>query len=100
MFLTTDTGCYADGAAGHGHVRSVMASLLENLYRHHPRGGDGLHWSSDIKPLVAELRGEMSDDASEEDDAIEWLNKACLDGTRFVMSNGDLLLVDEDWEDC
>ncbi len=99
MFLISDVGCYADGALGHQHVRDKMADLLERLYRHHPRGGNGLYWESDIKALVAELRGEMSDDASEEYEAIEWLNRECYDDTRFELIEGNLVLVGDDLED-
>lgn len=93
MFIDSDRGCWADGALGHSHVRSVMAQLLIRLYRHHPRGGDGLYWKSNIEALVSELGSDMSDDASEEDDAIEWLNHECYDDTYFSLCDGDLLLM-------
>jgi hypothetical protein len=56
-----EPGCYGDGALGHQHTRERCADLLESMgYR---------------GTLPAELRGEMSDDASEEFEACEWLEE-------------------------
>lgn len=97
MFLITDVGCYADGGFGHDHVRQVLARLLKRMHRHHPRGGEGLHWS-EVKPIVEALEAPMSDDAWEEDEAIEWLDRDCEEGCHFTFSDGDLLLVADDEE--
>jgi len=98
MFTINDTGCYADGAFGHDHVRGRMADLLERLYRHHPRGGDGAHWQS-VRPIVESLRGDMPDDAWDEDEGLEWLNSACYDDTCFAFVDGDLVLLGPESED-
>jgi hypothetical protein len=72
-----------------------MSNLLSRLYRHHPRGGDGLYWSV-VAEIVDALDGNPSDDYSEENEAIDWLNKECFDDTYFLLENGDLMLV----KDC
>jgi hypothetical protein len=77
-----DAGCYADGALGHDHVRHVLADLVREL------GHDA---------LAEELRYDMSDDASEELDALEVLNAEC-DGCYFEVSDGDLVLFPESEE--
>ncbi len=86
-FTAGDVGCYADGAFGHRHIRDVLIGLLEN-------NGGGTY----PVDLCNDLMGPMSDDASEEDEALDVLNSRC-DGVYFTMSNGDLLLVEEGWEE-
>lgn len=81
-FYRTGIGCIADGSYGQAHIRERLAELVAGYGR---KG----------KQLALELAGEMSDDASEEDDAIDLLNRYCEAGIYFTMSNGDLLLVDE-----
>lgn len=73
----SDCGCYAGGEYGHEHVRAVLADLSEELGN--PK-------------LAIELRGEMSDDASEEYEAIDLLNTDC-DGCHFEFVDDDLMLV-------
>lgn len=66
-----DLGCYGDGANGHQHTRERCAGLIEdyaNALQLAPRA------ASETAALVASLRGEMPDDASDELDAEEWLN--------------------------
>lgn len=53
-------GCYGDSVSGHQHTRNRCADILET------EGGDA--------ELVAALRGEMSDDAWEQDEACDYLN--------------------------
>ncbi len=77
-----ERGCYADGALGHQHVRDNLAYLVRDL------GGE----------LSDMLRGAMSDDASEEDAALDLLNEHAPEGMVWTFSDGDLLLVPEDWE--
>ena len=77
----------------------VMANMLANLYRHHPRGGPGLHWS-EVEPICEALDGPMSDDASEEIEALEWLNRECYDGTHFEMVDGELMLLGPQCKVC
>lgn len=60
-------GCYGDGRLGHQHTRQLCASMLVYV------------WSKvDIDQptdIINELCREMSDDASEEQDACDWLNE-------------------------
>jgi len=85
FFGPEDVGCYADGTHGHAHVRVQLAELVEAL---------------DMEPsLVAELLAPMSDDASEEDDAIDLLNEHCEGGVYFTFRDGDLMLVQEEEEE-
>jgi hypothetical protein len=94
VILISDAGCWADGAGGHDRIRMVMANTLATLYRHHPRGGEGVHWP-EVSEVCEALDSEMSDDAWEEDEALEWLNRACEDGCWFEFVDGDLMLVSE-----
>lgn len=89
MFTKADVGCYADGAFGPDYCREVLADLLESL----PEAQ-----TDEIKQLADELREDMSDDASEEYDAIDILNSHCADGVYFTFDSGDLLLVDDCFE--
>ena len=59
-----EIGCYADGTFGHQHARDTIADLLEDVLSAH-----------DVAGLPEELRATMSDDASEEDEAIDILNE-------------------------
>ena len=85
-FYRTGLGCIADGSYGQAHIRERLAELVQ------PYGRKG-------KALAIELGKPMSDDASEEDDAIDLLNNYTEDGIYFTMSNGDLLLVDESFSE-
>lgn len=93
MFTSTDIGCYADGVFGHQHIRDRLADILVHMFRHSPRGGDGPYWATASK-LVDELRGEMSDDAQEEYDALDMLNEYSVSWEcYFEIGDGDLRLV-------
>lgn len=77
----TDVGCYADETFGMKHVRDVLAGLVEN--------------NCNAPELVAALRADMSDDASEEYEAIDLLNsEVCSENVHFEMCEGNLMLVD------
>lgn len=78
---TSHCGCYAESAQGHQHVRNTLADLLDCLQS----------WS----PLIPELRKEMSDDASEEDEALTVLNLHC-DGCFWELLDGELMLTAEE----
>jgi len=69
-------GCYADAALGWDHVRGRLAKLVEEFL------GDSR--------LSEELGGEISDDASEELEAIDKLNKITIGGVWSLES--DLIL--------
>ncbi len=76
-------GCYGDGRFGHQHTRERCAELLESFgYR---------------GTLIDDLRGEMSDDASEEDDACDWLEENATHATAtWGWQDGDFGLWDSD----
>lgn len=77
--ITSDcVGCIADGSFGHKHVRAKLADLCEAISR---------------KDLATLLRGEMSDDAGEESEALDALNDECADDVHFNIVDGDLVLV-------
>lgn len=79
-----DVGCFGDGAYGHVHIRCVLANLLDE------------HFGDVAAGLILELRGEMSDDAGEELEAIDRLNELYApSGLRFEMIDGDLMLINE-----
>lgn len=87
-----DLGCWADGSLGHDHIRARLAWFLV------------INDCPDIR-LIESLRGEMSDDALEENDALDWLNDNISADFEcyFEMADGDLMLVenveDEDNEE-
>lgn len=95
--MYTEPGCYADGCFGHDHIRAVMATMLTHMFRHQPRGGDGIYWE-EVEPITERLLEDPSDDFGEEDDAIHWLNKMCATGLYFTMLDGDFVLIHEDEE--
>lgn len=75
-------GCYGDGANGHQHTRAKCADLLESL-------------GCRDTVLIDSLRGDMSDDASEEEDAVDWLEEHAEHATaRWGWQDGDFGL----WE--
>lgn len=65
-----EIGCYGDGANGHEHTRKRCAAALTAFAERAPRED-----ANAALALAAELRGDMSDDASEEYDACDWLNE-------------------------
>lgn len=75
-YFKEDIGCYADGTFGHNHVREILAGLIQG-------------YNLD---LAEELRKPMSDDASEENEALDILDNHC-DGVSFILENGDLMLI-------
>lgn len=79
-----DADVYGSGEFGHNHIRGCLNTLLQ--------------WWNPVETaaLRTALCGEMSDDASEEDDAIEYLNTNACDGCYFALSEGDLWLLKSD----
>jgi hypothetical protein len=78
MYNSSGVGCFADGSYGHSHIRAKLADMMNTFGQ---------------TELCEALEGEMSDDASEEQEAIDWLNdNACTPDVYFVMVDGDLLL--------
>jgi hypothetical protein len=105
-----EPGCYGDGAFGHQHTRESCAGVLLDaldaaraslrIADHEPTA---LHWRYQTfracDGLIAELRGEMSDDASEEYDAEDLLNEiAPVDGHFWGWQDGDFGLWPEESE--
>lgn len=98
-------GCWADGAAGHQYTREACANTLEYFARENfsSRGQDvpGVHYGTvSVEQLCSDLRNEMSDDASEEDMATDWLcEHAPFDGAWWGWQDGDFGLWPEESED-
>lgn len=89
-FTRDDIGCYADSVFGHDHIRETLTDLLRETKQ-----------DDTVMQLIADLSGDMSDDAQEEeDDAIEIINdELCEDGVEFGLVDGDLVLLETDgWE--
>jgi hypothetical protein len=78
LLRTYPVGLYADSTFGHDHIREALAGLVEEF------GGD--------QNLADDLRGRWSDDLSEEDEALDFLN-GLSDERTFAMAEGDLLLL-------
>lgn len=76
-FTKNDIGCYADSGFGHDHVRSMLSMLVLDAGR---------------EDLAELLLGDMSDDASEEDEALDVLNELCSENVYFDFHDGDLML--------
>lgn len=81
-FTSQDVGCWADGAYGEDHRRRKLAAMLRDL------GAEGAALYLDEEP---------SDDYSEEDDALDILQKHTAPGLLWFMESGDLLL---DWAEA
>ena len=86
MLYTQDSvGCYIDGAFGSKHRRLRLIDLIEDLV------------SLTVSPgLVDRLYSPASDDLSEEDEAIELLQKHTESGLVWIMEGGDLILTTEE----
>lgn len=76
-------GCYGDGTFGHQHVRERLAAEVSRF-------------DAELAEL---LRGPMSDDASEEDEALDILNEHTASHLYWAFVDGDLMLVDSTKED-
>lgn len=76
---TYKPGCWADGAYGHEHVRRRLAELVREFDEN----------------IADELLKPMSDDASEEMDALQILNDNTIHPNYYVVwefVDGDLML--------
>lgn len=81
-FSESDFGCYADGALGWRHVRRVLADLVR------PHDTE----------LACRLEGEVSCDASEEDEALDLLNSPqCSEGGYWYFEDGNLIFAKDDY---
>jgi len=72
-----EAGCYADDCLEHSHIRLVLAIYVRDVL-------------NDAN-LAQELREDMTDDASEEYDAIDKMNEV-TSGGYWVIDNGLLLV--------
>jgi hypothetical protein len=93
-FKAIDAGCYADGAFGHQHCRETLASLVQGIAERSNRWG-AKSWGVSIGELVDSLRGDMPDDAWDEDTALEILNEV-TEGAFWQFVDGDLCLIADD----
>ena len=91
IYTKEECGCYGDSYMGHNHVRQCLASILVEA----DQQGDDT-----VSRLLEELEGVMSDDAQEEQDALDIINdELCEDGVEFGFVDGDLMLYRTDgWE--
>jgi len=89
-----EPGCYGDGTFGHQHTRIACATVLNAVIM--PAFANR-HVA--VK-LIDELRGDMSDDASEEYDACDMLNEHVPhEGYTWGWQDGDFgLWPDEEGE--
>jgi hypothetical protein len=83
-----DAGCWADGALGHDHVRQRLAQLVANVWT--PEMLD--KYGYDVAEV---LDKEMSDDASEEDDALDIIQEFTDASLTWQFVDGDLLLLED-----
>ncbi len=87
IYTAKDEGCIADGANGHAYVRQRLWDVLNDTHVKDPKE----HNTQDL--CLAQLAAEMSDDAWEEDEAIDLLNEHATDGdVCFLFEDGDLKL--------
>lgn len=85
-WVADDCGCYAEGGFGRQHIRERLAGLVAASAQGRAEWGE----------VVEALQGEMSDDAWEEDAAIDMLNAQTEAGIAWFFQDGDLVLaVDE-----
>jgi hypothetical protein len=93
IFTAADVGCHADHSFGWDYVRDVMADLVNGtMPDEHPHLGEARLCACD---LVKELRGPMPDDAGDEYDALDWLQRFTADGLVWVIDQ-DLLLIEQE----
>jgi len=78
--MPMEPGCYGDGLYGWQYVRNVLAARIMGLG---PLGAD----------LAEELQSDMSDDASEEDEALDLLNEHTVGGYWAFGEDGEGLML-------
>lgn len=79
-------GCYADSVLGHFYVRKALRNLLKLYFADDERAQE----------LILLLKGQMSDDASEETEALELLQSRTAEGLTWILLDGDLMLLPDD----
>ena len=86
MTKTYKIGTYGDGTYGHQHTRERCAEIVQDIARTIAHPGE----RSTGDDLVDALVEEMSDDASEEQDACDWLNEhAAVNNATWGWQDGD-----------
>ncbi len=89
MDSRTASKFFGDGALGHQHTRTRCADVIENVIASALRDHGNGRNRDDAEALIDALRGEESDDAPEEYEAIVWLNKhAAVDGASWGWEDG------------
>lgn len=73
MSMKPEIGCYADGSLGHQHTRNRCSEFLTECSANNPEVDATTYYRA--LQMQRELRAEMSDDASEEDDACDFLDR-------------------------
>jgi len=81
VFDWSDCGTIADIYYGTKHVRLILRQLLSECKEDNPA-------------LIEALKGDMSDDCWEEDEALELLQKHTDPECSWVRIDGDVFLVD------
>lgn len=77
-----------------GNPREALAGLIEAMFRHHPRGGDGIRWTDDDLKGVHHslLTGPRPDDGWDESEALDALNSYCEEGVEFEIRPDGVIL--------
>lgn len=82
-----DPGVYADGSHGHNHTRTGCARILERAIE---ANGSVEHLDACMHTILALRTQGMSDDASEEAEACDWLNDhSPVEGHWWGWQDGD-----------
>ena len=97
--IMASVGCWGDGTLGHRHTREACAETIEYYCRENFTSR-GQPEPDGTQAIIDDLKGDMSDDASEESNAEDWLNDhAPFDGCLWGWQDGDFglwLIGDED----
>ena len=92
VFTSVSLGCHIDGAFGQDHRRAALVELVRQAERKIDHPGE----LQTAKEIISELEIEPSDDYSEEDDAISFLQDHTEQGLVWELEAGDLILRKED----
>ena len=96
LYKKTDCGCYGDGSTfGTTHIRERLYDLVNSTLKF---GNPDLTQLEFGERLLADLDAEPSDDFSEEDNAIDFLQQFTEEGLFWMMHSGDLILTEEEEE--
>ena len=93
VYTRRDLGCWIDGAGGQDHRRAKLRDMLEECFQVSDPA-----MQSDIQRIQRYLEDDMSDDASEEDEAIEIIQHHTEEGLIWEQ-DGDFCLREEEIEE-